>query len=102
MLPDTDIAGAKVTAEKIRAAVSDIRLPGVDLLLTVSIGIAAYPEHALSTERLERLADSALYMSKRSGRNRVEVAAAPSQDVDLPTAAPWSGHRQPALRLPVD
>lgn len=74
MLPDTDLAGARVTAEKICAAVAEIRLPGVDLVLTVSIGIAAFPEHALSTERLERLADSALYVAKRSGRNRVEVA----------------------------
>jgi diguanylate cyclase (GGDEF)-like protein len=75
LLPDTDATGAVVTAEKLRAAIADISLPGVDLPVTASVGIAAYPEHALSTERLERLADSALYIAKRSGRDRIEVAA---------------------------
>jgi diguanylate cyclase (GGDEF)-like protein len=74
LLPDTDSAGAVVTAEKLRAAIADISLPGVDLRVTASVGIAAYPEHALSTERLERLADSALYTAKRAGRDRIEVA----------------------------
>ncbi|MEP7179178.1 MAG: GGDEF domain-containing protein [Pseudonocardiales bacterium] len=74
MLPDTDIEGAVLTAEKIRAAIADIRLPGVDLAMTASVGIAVYPDHASTTERLERLADSALYVAKRAGRNRIEIA----------------------------
>jgi diguanylate cyclase (GGDEF)-like protein len=82
ILPDTDIAGAALTAEKIRAAITDISLPGTDLSVTASIGIAAYPDHATNTERLERLADSALYMAKRSGRNRVEIATPPSSDAN--------------------
>lgn len=88
MLPDTDLAGAAVTAEKIRSTVAGIVLPGVDLVLTVSIGIAAYPEHALTTERLERLADSALYVAKRSGRNRVEVATVAGDSVRPDSPAP--------------
>jgi diguanylate cyclase (GGDEF)-like protein len=74
MLPATDIAGALRTAQKIRAAIADITLPGVDLSLTASVGAASYPEHALGSERLERLADAALYVAKRSGRDRIEVA----------------------------
>ena len=97
LLPDTDLAGAKVTAEKIRAAVAEIKLPGLDLVLTISIGIAAFPEHALSTERLERLADSALYVAKRSGRNRFEVATPPAQPEASPALpAPSSGSARPA------
>jgi two-component system cell cycle response regulator len=74
LLPDTDIEGAVLTAEKIRAAIAEISLPGVDLALSASVGIAVYPDHAISTERLERLADSALYLAKRAGRNRIEIA----------------------------
>lgn len=74
-LPDTDLEGAVVTAEKIRLAVAQVTLPGVDLQVTASIGVAGYPHHATSADRLERSADSALYVAKRSGRDRVEVAA---------------------------
>ena len=68
--------GAILTAEKIRAAIAEISLPGLDLAITASVGIATYPDHATSTERLERLADSALYLAKRTGRDRVELASA--------------------------
>jgi diguanylate cyclase (GGDEF)-like protein len=74
MLPGTDIDGALLTAEKIRGAIAEITIPGIDVSLTASVGLATYPEHALSSERLERLADAALYIAKRSGRDRVEVA----------------------------
>jgi len=73
MLPDTDLDGALQAAENIRRAVAGIELPGA-AALTASIGVALYPQHATSTDRLERLADAALYVAKRSGRNRVEIA----------------------------
>ena len=78
-LPATDLEGGVVTAEKIRAAVAQVTLPGVDLRVTASIGVAAYPLHANSADRLERSADSALYVAKRSGRDRVEVATRPAE-----------------------
>ena len=74
VLPDTDVTGAALIAEKIRQAISDITLPSSDIVVTASLGIAVYPDHAATTERLERLADAALYTAKRSGRNRVEIA----------------------------
>ena len=74
ILPSTDAGGALLAADKLRQAIADITVPGLDLQLTASLGVAAYPEHALSPERLERLADAALYVAKRSGRNRVELA----------------------------
>jgi diguanylate cyclase (GGDEF)-like protein len=92
VLPDTDTAGALVAAERIRAAIADISLPGVGASVTASVGVAVYPEHATSADQLERLADSALYVAKRSGRNRVLVtdhadaaaalAAAPATEPD--------------------
>jgi len=83
MLPGTDLAGAVITAEKIRTAIAGIVLPGLDIGVTASVGVAAYPDHATSPEQLERLADSALYLAKRSGRNRIEIATA-----DDPTTPP--------------
>jgi diguanylate cyclase (GGDEF)-like protein len=74
VLPDTDMHGAAATAEKIRLAIANIELPGVDLTMTASLGIASYPQHSTSAEGLERLADAALYTAKRAGRNRVEIA----------------------------
>ena len=75
ILPDTDTVGATTTAEKIRATIAEITLPGIGVSVTASVGIATYPEHATNAEHLERLADSALYVAKRSGRNRIEIAA---------------------------
>jgi diguanylate cyclase (GGDEF)-like protein len=74
VLPDTDVHGAAATAEKIRLAIANIELPGVELTMTASLGIATYPQHSTSAEGLERLADAALYTAKRAGRNRVEIA----------------------------
>lgn len=93
LLPDTDTAGALIAAERIRAAIADISLPGVGASVTASVGVAVYPEHATSADQLERLADSALYVAKRSGRNRVEVTAhadapAPGQPTGAPGTEP--------------
>ena len=49
-------------------------LPGIDVSVTVSVGVAGYPDHASTPDRLARLADAALYLAKRQGRNRVELA----------------------------
>jgi diguanylate cyclase (GGDEF)-like protein len=86
-LPDTDLSGGIRAAETLRAAVSRINLPNLELRLTVSIGLAIYPDHAASAERLERSADAALYVAKRSGRNRVEVAASPPTGPTAPDDA---------------
>jgi diguanylate cyclase (GGDEF)-like protein len=85
LLPDTGVDGASATAEKIRVAIAGIDLPGTGLALTASLGIAVYPVHAVNVERLERLADAALYTAKRTGRNRSEVAVL-SDEEDTPQA----------------
>jgi diguanylate cyclase (GGDEF)-like protein len=74
LLPDTGIPATLEIAERIRAAVAEISLPGTDVSVTASLGVVGFPDHATTLERLERLADAALYVAKREGRNRVELA----------------------------
>jgi diguanylate cyclase (GGDEF)-like protein len=75
LLPSTGIEGAVTFAEKIRIAISEIKVPAVTRPITASIGIAVLPDHAGDAERLERAADQALYAAKHAGRNRIEVAS---------------------------
>ena len=41
--------------------------------VTVSVGVAVYPDHGLTCEAVISSADQALYLAKRQGRNRVVV-----------------------------
>ena len=74
LLPDTGVPAALEIAERIRAAIAEISLPGTDVSVTASLGVVGFPDHATTLDRLEWLADAALYLAKREGRNRVELA----------------------------
>jgi diguanylate cyclase (GGDEF)-like protein len=80
LLPDTEIDAALEIAERVRSAIAEISLPGTDVSVTASIGVAGFPEHASTLDRLERLSDAALYLAKRQGRNRVELAEPATAD----------------------
>lgn len=73
LLPDTDLAGAKMAAERIRCAVADavIMMSDESLLpaVTISIGVAQR-QPSMSVETLLAAADAALYRAKANGRNR--------------------------------
>jgi diguanylate cyclase (GGDEF)-like protein len=74
VLPQTDLAGAGVLAERVRAAIGDTAIEvgvGVAVAVTVSIGVAALDEETRSAEQLVEQADAALYTAKHAGRNRV-------------------------------
>jgi diguanylate cyclase (GGDEF)-like protein len=77
LLPDTGADGALEAAEKLRAAIARVTLPGIDRAITASVGAAVYPHTAADPESLLRLADRALYAAKAAGRNRAAVAEAP-------------------------
>jgi diguanylate cyclase (GGDEF)-like protein len=84
LLPDTGVPAALNIAERVRAAIAEMTLPGTDVAVTVSIGVAVFPDHASTPDRLERLADAALYGAKRQGRNRVELAEPTSANTSVP------------------
>jgi diguanylate cyclase (GGDEF)-like protein len=84
LLPDTGIPAALNIAERVRAAIAEMTLPGTDVAVTVSIGVALFPDHASTPDRLERLADAALYVAKRQGRNRVELAELTPASASVP------------------
>jgi diguanylate cyclase (GGDEF)-like protein len=76
LLPKTGLAGALLLAEKIRAAANNapFRIDTGSLDITISVGVAAYPEHGSSGKELVAAADGAMYLAKARGRNRVEHA----------------------------
>jgi two-component system cell cycle response regulator len=79
VLPQTDLAGAAVVAEKLRKSVEEmpIRLNAEVSAITVSIGVSglqAMPKRdATTVETLLAHADGYLYKSKENGRNRVTL-----------------------------
>lgn len=72
VLPETVKVDGMTFAERFRRGVeASIMAPDGSYALTVSIGLAAFPEDGRSPEEILWAADEALYESKRSGRNRV-------------------------------
>jgi diguanylate cyclase (GGDEF)-like protein len=69
ILPQADTAGALVAAERLRSRIETTNFPHVGRL-TVSLGIATFPQQASSRDSLVSAADQALYEAKRLGRNR--------------------------------
>lgn len=77
-LPDTDLAAAAATAERLRLAIANriIALAGgATLQITASIGVASL-EQSETIDQLISRADDAMYLAKQQGRNRVNIAAA--------------------------
>lgn len=80
VLPATARADAARVGERLRLSVASlqVRTNGQELRpLTVSIGVAMFPDDGYSAQQVLEAADSALYQAKQSGRNRVCLAGAP-------------------------
>jgi diguanylate cyclase (GGDEF)-like protein len=80
LLPETDLDGALRRAESVRAALASLAVEHLGRSLgkvTLSAGVAAFPEHGDSLKSLLAVADAALYAAKRSGRDRVEAGRSP-------------------------
>ncbi|AUQ48995.1 diguanylate cyclase (GGDEF) -like protein [Phaeobacter inhibens] len=88
-LPDTDKEQTIEVGEALRAAIEDITLrygSGTLPRVTISIGVASYPEDGLLPQDLMHAADRALYAAKDAGRNCVVDC----QKAD-PAKGPFSG-----------
>jgi diguanylate cyclase (GGDEF)-like protein len=74
ILPQTDRAGALVVADRMRQVVAEHTFPlATQGSITVSLGIATFPDDATDPIGLIRASDRALYSAKKRGKNRVEV-----------------------------
>ncbi len=73
VLPDTDLEGSRVVAERIRKSAEKRLIKAYDstLRVTLSIGLAIYPSDGKLLEELMDKADWALYRAKSQGRNCV-------------------------------
>jgi diguanylate cyclase (GGDEF)-like protein len=81
LLPETNLAGATVLAERLRLQMLELRLtsPASQMQPTASFGVASRPP-AGTAEALLGAADAALYRAKRHGKNCVRAADEPTLD----------------------
>ncbi len=70
ILPEASWEGARIYADRIRAAMGRNSFPHGEPV-TISVGLAAFPDDAPSPEGLFKAADNSLYAAKAGGRNRV-------------------------------
>lgn len=75
VLPETNLEGAQIKAERIRGLIADYAFDNASAQplgrVSVSIGVAAFPNHGAEKQQLIDAADRQLYRAKHEGRNRV-------------------------------
>jgi diguanylate cyclase (GGDEF)-like protein len=83
ILPDTGSEGAAAVGERIRDRVNAhdfLQGDGLNIHLTVSVGVATLPDVAASTEGLIQAADEAMYHVKEHGKNGIYIAGSGSEE----------------------
>jgi diguanylate cyclase (GGDEF)-like protein len=77
IMPDADLKTTSLRAEAIREAVNEMNLACRQIPIgkvTLSIGVAVFPDNGESGNEVIQAADRALYRAKEAGRNRVVKA----------------------------
>ncbi|MFG1884380.1 diguanylate cyclase [Micromonospora sp. NPDC049102] len=95
LLPETDARGAAIVAERLGAAVREtpiaVEAYAGPIVVTVSVGIAVYPDHGSTGREVLEAADDALYVAKAAGRDTYQVAEArpdvPTREIPVPAGA---------------
>ena len=72
LLPEADKEEAYTVSERLRKKLADLKFDDLPSI-TISLGIASYPDDSEDIDRLIKKADAALYTAKQSGRNKVVV-----------------------------
>ena len=75
LLSQTTHEHALGVAEKLRRMIDTWQFPGVPRSVTISAGVATFPDHGTTRDELVKAADAGLYAAKQAGRNCVKVAA---------------------------
>src|ERR1022692_3106060 len=90
ILPTADLEASCARAERLRLKMKELTIlhQGRSMgMLTISVGVAVFPEHAMSPKELMAAADAAMYEAKRGGRDQVVVASSKGVEaVALPSA----------------
>ena len=79
VMPQATLASTRVRAAHLRRAVKPLPVPYASRVrdpITLSLGVARFPQHGSSAQSLLQAADSALYAAKHGGRDRVAVEPA--------------------------
>jgi len=87
ILPEAGPDHAGIVGERIRAKVEGHRFTGgrrLKISLTVSIGVAVFPDNALSPHQLISSADQAMYAAKAGNKNCIRLAAHSNSNMDQP------------------
>jgi len=71
LLSQTNPQHSLQVAEKLRRLVENWQFPGVPRSVTISAGVATFPDHGITRDDLVKSADAGLYAAKQGGRNRV-------------------------------
>ena len=78
ILPTANLEAACARAESLRLKMKELTVlhQGKSMgMLTISVGVAVFPDHGSSPKELMAAADAALYEAKRNGRDQIAVAA---------------------------
>jgi diguanylate cyclase (GGDEF)-like protein len=90
VLPDTGAEGAFSMADRIREKIAErtyLAGMGLEVRVSASIGVAAFPEHGASAEQLLAGADAAMYRVKDAGKNGVAFAESTEEPAPAPVPA---------------